>query len=167
MKRPLPLILFAGVLAGFFVFTGCNTSTKKDYLPTVARFFMEAKQGDAFASVTLPVSEVQISVNSKPVITEFDITGVQLAQSDLGKFLVFSLTGDANRDIYRVSTTNQGRRLVLFINGDPVGARVIDRPFDTGTVAVFVAVPEELLPDLVKNMNATSDDIQKKIAKNN
>jgi ABC-type phosphate transport system substrate-binding protein len=167
MKRPLYLFFLTGLIFALTGLAGCNTSTKKkDYVPTVARFLMESDQADAFASITLPVSGVQIAVNNKPVITEFDITGVQLAQSDLGKFLVFSLTGDATRDIYRVSTTNQGRRLVLFINGQPVGARLIDRPFNSGTVAVFIAVPEETLPDLVKNLNATSADIQKQIAKN-
>ena len=168
MKRPLYLTLLAGLMMALLGVAGCNSSTKKkDHVVTVARFLMEANQGDAYASVTLPVSGVQISVNNKPVITEFDVTGVQLAQSDMGKFLVFSLTGDATRDIYRVSTSNQGRRLVLFINGQPVGARLIDRPFNTGTVAIFAAVPDETLPDLVKNINDTSADIQKQVAKNN
>jgi hypothetical protein len=167
MKRPFYLFILTGLMFALLGVAGCNTSTKKkDYIPTVARFLMESDQADAFTSITLPISGVRIAVNNKPVVTEFDITGVQLAQSDLGKFLVFSLTRDATRDIYRVSTTNQGRRLVLYINGEPVGARLIDRPFDTGTIAIFIAVPEETLPDLIKNLNATSADIQEQIAKN-
>jgi hypothetical protein len=90
---------------------------------------------------------------------------VQLAQSDMGKFLVFNLTSDATRDVYRVTGTNQGKRLVLFINDKPVGARVIDRAFNTGAVSVFAAIPEELLPELAKNLNATSIDIQKQLEK--
>lgn len=164
MKRfPLPALL-TGVALSLLALAGCNSSTKKNYTPAVARFLVEANQNEAFASVTLPVSGVQISVNNKPVITEFDITGVELAQSDLGKFLVFTLTPDANRDVYRMSTTNQGKRLVLFINGAAVGARLIDRPFNTGTVAVYAALPEEKLPEYVKNLNDTSADIQKKLA---
>ena len=116
---------------------------------TVARFLIEASEGDTFASVTLPVSGVQIAVNNKPAVTEFDFTGVQLAHADLGDFLVFSLTGDAARDVYRLTGNNQGKRLVLFINGKPVGARMIDRAFNTGAIAIFVAIPDDLLPDLV------------------
>ncbi len=166
MKHPLRYSFFILILAALFAAVGCNSkSKKKDYDTTVARFFLEASEGDAFASVTLPVSGVQIAVNNKPIITEYDFTSVELAQSDLGMFISFNLTGDAARDVYRVTGTNQGKRLVLFINGKPVGARVIDRAFNTGSVAVFAALPDEMLPDLVKNMNATSVDLQKQIAK--
>jgi hypothetical protein len=64
-----------------------------------------------------------------------------------------------------VTGSNQGRRLVLFINGQPVGARVIDGAFNTGSIAVYPELPDEVLPKLVKNLNGTSADLQKKIAK--
>ena len=166
MKSFSRLSLLLVVVVGFLALAGCNTSTKKkDFVPTVARFFLEASEGDGFASVTLPVSGVQIAINNKPIVTEYDFTGVQLAESDLGKFLIFSLTGDATRDFYRVTGSNQGKRLVLFINDKPVGARMIDRAFNTGSIAVFAAIPEDLLPELVKNMHGTSLDLQEKIAK--
>jgi hypothetical protein len=166
MKHPLYSSVCVFLVAALVALVGCNSSTKKkDYDATVARFFLEATDGDAFATVTLPVSGVQIAVNNKPIVTEYDFTGVELAQSDLGKFIVFSLTADAARDVYRTTGSNQGKRLVLFINGKPVGARMIDRAFNTGSIAVFAAIPEELLPALVKNLNATSVDLQEKIEK--
>ena len=131
----------------------------------IARFLIEANEREAFATVTLPISGVQIAVNNKPIISEFDYTGVSLAQSDLGKFLVFSLTADAAREVYRVTGSNQGKRLVLFINNRPVGARMIDGAFNTGSIAVFAALPEETLPELVKNLDGTSVEMQKRIAK--
>lgn len=166
MKHPLSVAFFAFFLVIVLASGGCKTSTKKkDFEVTVARFFMEDTEGSGFASVTLPVSGVQIAINNKPVVTEYDFTGVQLAESDLGKFLIFNLTNDAARDVYRVTGTNQGRRLVLFINDKPVGARVIDRAFNTGAIAIFAALPEELLTELTKNMNETSIDIQKQLEK--
>lgn len=153
------------LLALLLVF-GCNTSTKKkDYDTMVARFLMEANENDAFATVTLPISGVQIAVNAKPVVTEFDFTGVSLAQADVGKFLVFSLTAEATRDVYRITGNNQGKRLVLFINDKPVGARRIDSAFNTGSIAIFAALPEADLPEIAKNLNSTSEDLQKKLAK--
>ena len=123
MKHLLRFSLLLAVLAAVFAVAGCNAQTKKkNYETTVARFLIEASEGDTFASVTLPVSGVQIAVNNKPAVTEFDFTGVQLAHADLGDFLVFSLTVDAARDVYRLTGSNQGKRLVLFINGKPVGA---------------------------------------------
>lgn len=166
MKHPLRFSFLLAVLAAVFAVVGCNTTTKKkNYDVTIARFLIEASEGDTFASVTLPVSGVQISVNNKPAVTELDYTGVQLAHADLGDFLVFNLTPDAARDVYRLTGNNQGKRLVLFINDKPVGARLIDRPLNTGAIAVFVAIPDDMLPALVKNLNATSVDIQKEIEK--
>ena len=130
-----------------------------------ARFFVETSDNDGFASAVLPISGVKISVNSKPIITEFDIVHVDVAKSDMGQFLVFQLTADAARDLYRYTGDNQGRRLVLAINGRALGARLIDHPFSSGAIAIFAEVPDEELPKLVKNLNGTSADIQKQIAK--
>lgn len=160
--------MFVVVAAAVFATAGCNSSSKKkkkDFDVTVARFLMEADEGDGFATVTLPISEVKISVNNKPVVTEYDFTGVDMAESDLGKFLVFYLTPETTRDLYRVTGSNQGKRLVLFINGRPVGARKIDRPFNTGSIAVFPELSDDLLPKLVKNLDGTSKDLQEKIEK--
>lgn len=166
MKHPQRLFWLFTLLVAVLAAAGCNTSTKKkDYETVIARFLIEAQEGDTFASVTLPVSGVQITVNNRPTVTEFDFVGVQLAQADLGQFLVFLLTNDAARDVFRITASNQGKRLVLFLNGKPVGARLIDGPFGTGTIAVFVAIPDEELPELVKNLNATAADIQKKMEK--
>ncbi len=153
-------------LAAIFTATGCNTHSKKNYVPEVVRFFLEAAPNDGFASATLPVSGVQIAINNKPVILEVDIVSVQLAKSDMGQFLFFQLTPEASRDLYRMTGNNQGHRLVLAINGKPVGARLIDRPFSTGSIATFAEIPDEMLPELVKNINATCADLQKEIAKN-
>ena len=35
----------------------------------------------------------------------------------------------------------------------------------TGTIGVYAALPDEMLPDLVKNLNLTSVDLQKEAAK--
>ena len=168
MKHPLISSLFILTLAALMAVTGCNSTPKmKDEDMVMARFLLEASEGDAFASVTLPVSGVQITVNNKAMVTEFDFTGVQLAQADLGKFLVFNLTPDASRDVYRMTGNNQGKRLVLFIGGKPVGARMIERPFSTGSIAVFVAIPDDELPALVKKLNETSVELQRRIEKEN
>lgn len=168
MKHCLRFISLALTVTALLVTVGCNTSSKKkDYTTMVARFLIEANAHDSFATVTLPVSGVRISVNNRPIITEFDFTGVELAQADLGQFLVFKLTPQATRDLYRITGSNQGKRLVLFINGIPVGARTIDGALNTGAIEVFAAIPEAELPALVKNLNSTSIDMQIEIAKKN
>lgn len=159
----LPLLALAGAWA--LVFSGCQTKvTPKDYTPTVARFFLESASGDG-TPLTLPQSEVRVTVNPKPVIAEGDISSVELVQVDLGKCLLFQLTPAAVRDFYRMSVSHQGRRLVLVIDNTALGARRIDGPITNGVLFVFVERPEAELPKLVENLKKTSAALQREIAR--
>jgi len=142
----------------------CETAPHRDYAPTTARFFLESANGEG-GRVTLPQSGVRIAVAPKPVFTEFDVVNVEIAEVELGKCLMFQLTPAAARDLYRLTGANQGRRLVLTLNGVARGARRIDRPFDGGTILVFVETPDEKLPALVENLRKTAADLQRELAK--
>lgn len=143
---------------------GCQTTENKDYTPTLARFFLE--EADArTVRVTLPQSGVQVAVGPKPVFTEGDIVNVELMQVELGKCLMFQFSPAAARDLYRVSGSNQGRRLVLFLNDIPLGARRMEAPLASGSVLVFLEVPDSALPALVDNLKKTSASVQRAVAK--
>src|SRR5262245_24808663 len=122
-----------GALA-ILVAWGCQSaSAPRDFKPTIARFFLESATADG-TPVMLPHSGVHLVVNSKPVIAEGDIINVELVQVDLGKCLMFQLSSPATRDFYRLSVTHLGRRLVLTVNGEPLGARRIDGAIGNGAV---------------------------------
>ncbi|HVU25266.1 MAG TPA: hypothetical protein VHE13_14150 [Opitutus sp.] len=154
----------AALLLSLLVAVGCATRASRDYTPALARFFLEAPSGDG-AAATLPVSGVRIAIAPKPVITEFDVVNVEVAQVELGKCLMFQLTPAAARDLYRLTGSNQGRRLVLAVDGEPVGARLIDRPLENGTIFTFVERPDAELPALVARLKRTSADLQREAAK--
>uniref|UniRef100_UPI0005BB6A1A hypothetical protein n=1 Tax=Geminisphaera colitermitum TaxID=1148786 RepID=UPI0005BB6A1A len=162
-KKRLPALLGLALaaLTATLLFSGCNSSSKtKNYPVIVTRFLIEARANEAGAPVTLPQSGLTFNVRTSPQFTEYDIVKVTQAKSDLGPFLVFQLTPQAARDLYRFSVTNQGLRLLLTLNGDAVGARLIDGAFADGTIMTYVEVDDDELPDLVKNINKTSTDIQ-------
>ena len=155
------VFLFGVACAGI----GCQSASKpKDYKLTSARFFLEAGSGEGTA-VTLPLSGVRVTVNSKPIITEGDITDVQLVQVELGKAIMFQLTPTASRDFYRLSGTHQGRRIVLVVDGEPLGARRIDGAIMNGVVFVFVEMPEPAMAPFVENLKKSSVALQKEIAR--
>jgi preprotein translocase subunit SecD len=157
--------LTLGLAVLLCVAAGCQSASKpKDYKPTWARFFLEAARGEG-SPVLLPQSGVRLGVNSKPVITEGDIVDVELVQVELGRALMFKLTPTAARDFYRLSGTHQGRRLVLVVDGDPLGARRIDGAIGDGIVYVFAEMPESALPALVENLKKSAIALQKEIAK--
>lgn len=154
------MLLAVGLALG-----GCRSATgERAARPAVARFFLEAADNRS-TSVTLPRSGVTIAVNAQPVITEGDIADVALAQVDLGRCLMFKVTSPAMRDLYRLTGAHQGRRLVLTLNDQPIGARRIDGPISDGVLFIFVEWPDEALPRLVADLKQTSAVVQRESAR--
>lgn len=143
---------------GFFV--GCRSVDDRASL-AVARFYLEAGEGEAGLDFTLPQSDVVVRVNPRPVLVEYDFLDVQIARVELGECLLFQLNGGAARDLYRLSAANQGRRLVLTINGQPLGARRLDQPIGDGVVMVFAETPDTALPELVQSLQKTAIRVQR------
>ncbi len=154
-----PLITIAllclGLMAG-----GCSHSPTKTSNLVLARFLIEADASQAAIQVTLPISGVGVRVKPKPVLTEYDVVSVAEAQVDMGRCVLFHLSASAARDLYRLSATNIGRRLVLVMNGQPMGARVLDGPVEGGALFIFLELPDTALAQVVKDVNYTSDKIQ-------
>ena len=84
-------------------------------------------------------------------------------QGDLGKCLMFQVTTAAARDLYRMSASSQGRRLVLAIDGVAVGARRIDGPIADGSMFVFAEIADSALPKLVEDLKQSSVVLQRAI----
>jgi hypothetical protein len=145
---------------------GCQSAAApKDYTTMLPRFFLESTSGGDGTPVMLPQSGVKLTVNSRPVITEGDIVNVELVQVDLGKCLLVQLTPSATRDFYRISVAHQGRRLVLFVNGNPLGARRLDGVITNGVIYVFVEIPELEMPAFVDNLKKSSVAMQRELAR--
>jgi len=144
----------ATVLCLGLALAGCRSAAPNHSTPELARFFLESVDSPG-ETVTLPLSGVQISVQPKPVFTEYDIVNVEIAETDLGQCLKFHLTPAAARDLYRLSAANPGRRLVISLGGVPFGARRMDRPIEHGILLIFVETPDSALPALVVSLNET------------
>ena len=54
---------------------------------------------------------------------------------------------------------------MVVINGEALGARVIDRPLEAGALFIFLEVPDETLPQLVEDLNATTMLIQEQVGR--
>lgn len=159
LRLLLPLALAA--VAGGCQSAPAGTAAER---PAVARFFLETS-GERAVGVVLPRSAVRIAINPQPAITEGDFADIALAQVDLGKCLAFRVTAAAMRDLYRLTGANQGRRLVLMVNDDPIGARRIDGPIEDGVLFVFVELPDEALPKLVADLQVTTRAVQRENAR--
>lgn len=156
-------LLALSTLALGLLSTSCNTTgVGFEYERAVARFVLESENSGTI--VTMPVSEVRIQVNPTAILTEFDLESVAVAEVELGQCLQFTLNRRASRTFYQASANNQGRRMILIVNGQPVGLQRIERPVADGIFYVFVEIPDADLPELAKNLRGTSIEIQNKIS---
>lgn len=159
MKSARLFLLLATLLAA----AGCASREKSGRAGTaVIRFHLENAQGQG-TTVVLPRSQVPLLLNPKPVLTEGDVANVELVQVELGRCLMFQLTPTAGRDFYRLSVSNQGRRLAVLIDGTALGARRIDGPIADGVIYTFVELPDDELPALVERLKASSAALQREL----
>lgn len=157
------LRLLVALLAALVV-SGCQTKDPVAQAldqPLVARFYLEAKPGEQGTQVQMPVSKVQLVVNPKPVLVEYDIANLEFAKVSLGWCLYFQFTPAAARDLYRLTAANPRRRLVLMLNDTPVGIRPIDQVISDGVLLTFVELPDEELPPVVERIRRTSAKLRK------
>ena len=158
-KLALTKSVFWGLLGVLFL-SGCQSSPKPTaYEPLVVRFFLETRPGEAGVLLQLPVSGVGVTVAAKPILVEYDVLNAEVARVELGECLLLQFTPAAARDLYRLSVASVGRRLVLTLNDEPVGARRIEQAIGDGTILVFVERPDAELPGLVARIKRTSADI--------
>jgi hypothetical protein len=154
------------LLGGFLLLAGCQTTKKIDFDPVVARFYIEMNPSEGYnQQVRLPISGISLAVHPSPVFSETDVVNIDLVRVDLGLCLSFDLNEKAGRDLYRLTVNKRGRRLVLSLNNAPVGVRMIDQPFSSGNILMFVELPDEELEELVANLKKTTEEVQKALQK--
>lgn len=153
----LPLLALAVVFAA-----GC----KKDKPTHTVRFYVEnnsaGRTGVWSQPMTLPTSGLTYYVKPDPLITEGNITNIQLVKVQSGHYaFLFHLDDWGTRHLYRASVSDMGRMLVLAINGLPVGARQLDGAISDGRLYTFTELSDEemekLYEDLVKNAQSVQD----------
>lgn len=167
MARPRLLVSLLLLPLALAFFAGCATSKKKNYPETVARFLLEASPSEAGATVKLPRSGTTILVAPKTYFTEYDIVSCSAVMNELGRSLVFKFTSEASRDLFRLTATSRGKRLVTVVNGVAIGARRIEDPLSDGYLITYVEVDDDKLDEFAKNIVSTSTDGRKELEKRN
>ncbi len=155
-------ILLVAILAG----TGCRSMRDGNFPHHVARFYIETSERFPEAhreEVTLPYSETTIVIDPRSQLAEWDIDRVEVYDAELGKAVAFVLTPEAARDIRMLSYNNRGRRLVLKLNGVPVGAKRIYRGIENGVIYMYLEQPDEDLEEIADYITRTSEVARRRL----
>jgi hypothetical protein len=143
--------------------TGCREDRTLENA-TIPRLLVETR-GVSYGAmggevITLPVSGTSIAVQKVPVVTEFDITNVEMVEVELGRALLVQVNEAGARALYRSTVTNMGGRIVLTVNGNAIGARRIDGAIADGNFYTFVEVDDEELGQLVLDIKETLAELE-------
>jgi len=176
-NRPLCFLAPLCAALTLFLAAGCNgggggfsssSSSSTATRPVSAKIFLEIN-GDPESAAPLPVSKRRVPVTTNPVIAEGDILAVRVQETPpLGYRLIFQLRrGVADPDFYALTTKNQGRSLVLALDGQMVAVTKISGPITNGIVAFYPefnpaftrAETQARAIELAEGINAVSDQI--------
>jgi hypothetical protein len=168
---PSALISRFFFLSALAFLVGCNQTTNQrtPSLPPeeliVPAFFIETLSFNNLRANTmrLPKSGEQIQVVRTPVLDFTHLHNVHLIQVDLGMCLLFQMNEQGARDLFRLTLENPGRRLVLTLNGMPVGMRLIEGNIRDGMLFMFVDYTDEVLPELTMRLQESLVDLRRRL----
>ena len=149
--------LFAG-FCGFFA--ACQTPSRDEAALRV-RFHLENNHAATRGAVQpwrMPVSGVAVTVNALPALMEDDIINVELVEVELGRCLLFEFNRPGARALLALTAANPGQRLLLLIEGAPVGLRVIEGPEASGQWLTFTELSDPELETLVLRLKRSFGD---------
>lgn len=152
------LTMTSGCFKGIY---GFNNKVDNMQVP---RLMIESRgmnySGTRGSELTLPISGTIIQVESKPIVSEFDIINAEMVKVDRGLALMLELTDTGRRELYRRSVTNKGNRVVFTTNGNAIGVRVLDGAIIDGTLYTFVEIPDDELGQFVLDLKESIAELQ-------
>jgi hypothetical protein len=137
---------------GLLLFTLVPVRAGHSPPPILMRVFVQTNEGlpaSEARPVAIPPDGEVIQVRTLPEVTEQDLTAVEADAAGAVHFH-FNHIGQVNLDA--VTAQNQGRILVVMLNGYIIYAPTIDEEVSTGELII----PHPLDPEVVKLLEATA-----------
>lgn len=160
MKILIRYFLFVLATGLAALLSGCFEETVKPM-----RFYIESSAsgavGDIGQTMVLPQSGLNYNVRGDPILTEVDVTNVQLVKVASGEHaLLFHLNEPGARKLYRHSVSDNGKVVIFEYGGRAIGARQLDGAIRDGRYFTFVELPYPDLEQMVKEMQGDTRVMQ-------
>lgn len=152
MKIEMRIKFILVLVLPLLILCGCRKEVAPENLK-VPRLYLEGRTMNygaiTPARMVMPKSGTLIKVMKEPLVNEFEIVNAEMVKVELGMALSLQLSDRAARNLYRASVVNTGNRVVVTINGNPVGFRRLDGAIIDGNFYSFVEMNDTALGELV------------------
>ena len=154
--QTLKMTLFLALLAAFSV--GCASFHKKDPETTV-RIYEQADSAlpaENQRTIEVPDTDLKLTINPFPTLTERDVQSAQLYDTAGGKaiFLRFDAHGTVLLD--EMTTRLRGQYVAVLINRRPVSAWLVDQRILNGQFLIEGDFTDEEAKKIVDDLNKLS-----------
>lgn len=102
--------------------------------------------------VELPQSQLIYAIDTQPILWEGHFVNAELIQVEEGLCVLLQCNAAGSRELYRQTASHQGGRLVLMVNDQPLGARLVESPLGDGNLMLFVELPDAEIPTFVADL---------------
>lgn len=142
--------LFAALLVSVLL-ASCRTTAPDRAPPAEIALYVESGRGDRREYV-LPQSGVTVTCGTTPVVTNGGVAHAGVAQLELGKALLLELTKAGLERLQGELAATQAARVVVVVNGSPIGVFRTDPAPSVASLVVFVELSEDELSDVVETL---------------
>ncbi len=143
-------------------FTGCSmiASMSKKPADEVSLRIHEGSNSslpaESYQTVEIPHTNVKLSVNPFPSLTEQDVQSAELYDTAGGKAIYLRFDPHGTILLDELTTRERGQYVVIFLNRRPVGSWLVDHRIVDGQFLVEGDFTDEEAKKAVENLNKLS-----------
>lgn len=123
---------------------------------TTLRFHTEVSDtltSTQFLMVKMPKTDVELTVNPFPTLTEHDIRQAEIYNTSGGKAILLRFNPHGMTILTQITTENRGHYIVVFLNSRVVAVVLIQRPLTNGEFLLEGDFSDEEAIASVKSLN--------------
>ncbi len=103
--------------------------------------------------VTVPVSNLRLFVNPHPTLTEQDLVSAEVVETNGGPAILLRFDRHGLHTLDQMTTRNRGRYIVVFLDGAPLAAWLVDRRLSLGQFLLEAKLSSYQAREIVKDLN--------------
>ena len=152
LKQVFAMGLVAGLMSGCALFQG----KPPDVTVRVHEQVSGALPPTHMLTVEIPKADLKIAINPFPTLTEKDVQSAEIYPTAGGAAIMLRFDPHGVWVLDQATTESRGQYLVVFLNGRPVSAWLVDKRLTKGQMLIEGDFSDEEAKAAVKSLNEMS-----------